>query len=502
MVIASLYVTCTNKGCSQQIKNNELSTHVREQCPHRPATCNWYLVGCDWLGTASQQRLHSKQCSYRDRPARKCIRQIEQRIKALQDQHLAFKQLADSQLHTCRMLSKRCRDLTVRDVIIEREAAFEPPLMVSKVFKAIGLQWEVYLAPPTPLLSTANATASEEHMQYDTSTVRINLKVVGNLSQKTTVEVFLLAGPALSEYSIPPTLRHIVFRKRVLQSEQFTLPFTPEQAAMIHRMDSVNLRIGFLDVSAGRVRSSFTTINRTNGDSDGSGSDDDDQTIHSEPESFRLPRRSRSRNHSPYANSTYRHNYRRYTNEEMEEAILDSMLQDAEYDEQQSSSDEEMEQHEDEFDDNSSVGEEQQDDSHSENEQDEIDEIDAGESSGIDNDDEVEILSVDDGADEEEGSDEDLSEEGEDDEVEMVSVEDETSDDQQEPSHSHRQSLPHYMMTHHRGRASPAAPVSAVECVQEEDTGAPSPIELSTRSEQQADSSDDDETYNSNNQPD
>ena len=52
-----------------------------------------------------------------------------------------------------------------------------------------------------------------------------------------------------------------MFRRRVTQSESFLLPFNAEQSRLIHASDSVSLRLGLLDCSAGAIAPSFTTLN-------------------------------------------------------------------------------------------------------------------------------------------------------------------------------------------------------------------------------------------------
>lgn len=62
---------------------------------------------------------------------------------------------------------------------------------------------------------------------------------------------------------MPPTLRRVVFRRRVTQSESFLLPFNAEQSRVIHSSDSVSLRLGLLDCSSGAIAPTFTTMNLT-----------------------------------------------------------------------------------------------------------------------------------------------------------------------------------------------------------------------------------------------
>lgn len=66
------------------------------------------------------------------------------------------------------MLSKRCRDLCVRDLVIERDMLTGS--MCTKPFSACGLTWEVYLDPPP-----ANQTSTE---------VKIHLKIGKHANQR------------------------------------------------------------------------------------------------------------------------------------------------------------------------------------------------------------------------------------------------------------------------------------------------------------------------------
>lgn len=68
------------------------------------------------------------------------------------------------------MLSKRCRDLCVRDLVIERDML--TGAMCTKPFTACGLNWEVYLdAPP----SDQTPTEVKIHLRIGQHTRQIHI---------------------------------------------------------------------------------------------------------------------------------------------------------------------------------------------------------------------------------------------------------------------------------------------------------------------------------------
>ena len=61
---------------------------------------------------------------------------------------------------------------------------------------------------------------------------------------------------------IEPTLRRVVFRRQTIQSESFPLHFSPDQSRLIHQSESLELRMGFIDISPGPIADTFSSASQ------------------------------------------------------------------------------------------------------------------------------------------------------------------------------------------------------------------------------------------------
>lgn len=267
--LAKLLMPCTNHGCKQLIQFSQLSSHCNELCDYRIVKCKYELLGCKWNDIPLLYKQHIKQCAIKSQPIKQLLHNVTElhaQYNELQQQQLRS---YESQVQLSKILRKRCRNMEIRDILVERDG-LDNNIRCSKIFKCIGLAWEVYI-------TTQSHNKPQNKNNHTIDTIKIHFKIISNIKHKTTIELFVLNGPGL-DVQFNPTLRRIIFRKKVKLCEPFLLPCTPEQANDIYNMDSVNLRVGFLDVSAGRVKSSFTTLNRTVHD-DSDSSDDSDDSV-------------------------------------------------------------------------------------------------------------------------------------------------------------------------------------------------------------------------------
>lgn len=197
------------------------------------------------------------------------------------------------------MLTKRCRDLAIRDLLIEQDP--HTGELATHPFRAVGVSWEVIMdrAPAghntkstrwdatrgdssaipsslTPLYLSVRLLCSGA----DPLEVKIYLRIVDRPQRKLILECFVLSGPDLP-FELSPTLRRVVFRKSVGVSESFPLPVTAEQAREIHNRQTLSLRVGFVDCTIGPMTQDFTSVRQgpyaALRDSDGESSDGSDR---------------------------------------------------------------------------------------------------------------------------------------------------------------------------------------------------------------------------------
>jgi len=242
LVKADLRVPCNQPGCNEQVRFSDLPMHMEQSCGFRQTICIYQPLGCNWRGIANLNAQHENECPIKSYSAKKVLQLVKARNEEHEEDKRAIERRGATYQHLCHMLSRKCRDMTIRDLIIEQQPSGSK---VTNVFTACNIRWEVYL-------DSLDEGASPE--------VKIHLRIVDSIRHKVTVEVFCLRGPSLG-YDFTPVLRRVSFKAGVTQSESFPLPFTPEEARDVHNLSAVGLRLGFVDVTPGVISASFTTHN-------------------------------------------------------------------------------------------------------------------------------------------------------------------------------------------------------------------------------------------------
>jgi len=238
VVLARLMVSCSNEGCQARVEFANVQKHEKESCGFRKVICKYQPLGCDWVGIFNKKRPHEKNCPIRVKSVKHILKRVRQRSV---DQANEFKKVEDSlsaQRQVCKLLTSRCKDIHIRDVVLEKDVICDE--FCSKTFTAVGLAWEAILCKPTD------------------PKFGLFLRVVSSVKRKTSIQVFILPGPNF-EMDLPPSIYKVVIKKKSTQSQLLELPITKEQGAPLYERD-MNLRIGFIDISRGRVRQGFTTV--------------------------------------------------------------------------------------------------------------------------------------------------------------------------------------------------------------------------------------------------
>jgi hypothetical protein len=255
VVLGALKVPCSHIGCKITLKFSDIKEHEAKECQHRPAICKWEPLGCDWKGVQHEQKGHHKACGLRMAKAKTILANVQARDAKKETEKQQLEEKFKIQTQICQMLSHRCRDMVVRDVVLEKDALTGE--MCSKAFTAMGLAMEIIT-------------------DWGEKTVNLQFRVVNNIKSKLSLEVVVLAGPGLL-FPLAGSLHKVILRKKQRKSTAITLPVTPEQRTMMEAMDTIPLRMVMSDVTGGRVARSFTSLNdTTRPSSDDSDSESDD----------------------------------------------------------------------------------------------------------------------------------------------------------------------------------------------------------------------------------
>jgi len=267
MILSMIMIDCPNKGCSTQHKFSEVAKHEKEQCDYRPAHCKWDALGCEWKGIFKDAKVHASSCPIRSKSAKKLLRLINERNARKEQENRALQDLCTRQAQVVQLLASRCRDAVVRDVHIEPDTISNQKC--SKTFTAFGLPWEAVLALPPE---------TKEGQAPEPPRVGIFLRIVAPVKRRVIVKLFVLKGPGLI-YDLPPSSYKIVFKRKKRKSDVFYLPFEAQTVPLVLGLDTLNLRMGFVDVSSGKVCRGFTSLNdgaaRSSGDESSSESEYD-----------------------------------------------------------------------------------------------------------------------------------------------------------------------------------------------------------------------------------
>lgn len=271
VTVARIPVQCNNSGCNQHIPFKQLNIHENELCDYRLIKCKYYDLGCDWYDNTLKYEQHIKNCNIRNMSSDELLTHVHSRQQEYENKLQQLHKSYETTLSLCNMLRKRCRWMEIKDIWIENDE-FYNNIKCSKIFKCLGYTWEACISNDT----------------NDQQQIKLYFKLHSNIKHKLMIEVFVLNGNNI-EYNINPVLRRFVFRRNIKICEPFILPWNNQQAEFIHNLDSIHLRIGFLDVSAGKVKNSFTTLRSSRIHSSDSSDNEDNSSGYDEHDVVDLP---------------------------------------------------------------------------------------------------------------------------------------------------------------------------------------------------------------------
>jgi len=327
-ILAGLLVECplAPSGCQERISFSQVSHHTDNLCLYRAVQCKYFPLGCNWNGLALDQKKHYKSCEVKDWSPKQILKHVmarqEQKEKEVKMEK--FKTKAYSNL--CSYLSKRCRDIVFRDVHIETDMLTNE--RVANTFTACGLAWQLFLDPikesqaqrneqtqnsnnensnsnttinnnnnnSNEITNNSNTTSSSSSLSSTASippalikSCHMHMKLISPIKRKTIVIILILPGPGL-EMDFPPTITKVTYTRKAIESEPFKVHVTPERITEFYDRDSINLRVGFVECSRGKMMRHFSTLQSSSsraqtqaddedGDSDESSSSDSDSEL-------------------------------------------------------------------------------------------------------------------------------------------------------------------------------------------------------------------------------
>jgi len=278
-VLSSLIVPCPNEGCDLKLKFANVKVHSTNECGYHKTECKFNSLGCDWSGLEKDRRVHQKQCVIRVCTPSTLLKKVKERNKQKAEEKKNMEEIAASQKEVCNFLTKRCRDLVFRDVVLEKDVITNE--MCSKTFTALGAIWECVLNPKEDKDGTSTPS----------QTVSVFLRVVCPNKRAINLAVIVLPGPDLASTPLRPSVHRAKLKKskNKQSTPPFVLPFEKDHVDRIYEMDKINLRIGLVDFSSGRASSSFFSGHGNTGasesETDLSDEDEDGLDIITEPTS-------------------------------------------------------------------------------------------------------------------------------------------------------------------------------------------------------------------------
>ena len=193
--ISLLPVECPNRPCSDKLVHGSLARHVAHECKHRPVECKYAVLGCKWTGIAEGLVSHVDCCKRAEQPGWKLLKKVQEHTQAADTLQEAALAEARRGLSVCDMLSSRCKNIAVCNVMLHKcssseHVAGKPAHLVSAAFHAMGFLWKVY---------TVSEPSAEKYQCL--------LKLCDSRFP-LPVDMFLLPTPGLEPTIKPTTHRH------------------------------------------------------------------------------------------------------------------------------------------------------------------------------------------------------------------------------------------------------------------------------------------------------
>ena len=306
-VLATVMVACSNSGCTEKLPFSKLKAHENEHCGQRIVSCQFQPIGCDWKGVKVSLDEHQASCPVRGLGAEDILKRVEDREKRLKVTEKHQRSKVAVQTKIAELLSSRCRDICIRDVVVERDEIVND--ISSRPFRALGTIFELVLrrrkynaspspspeAAEVPVTSTTAAAASSSSSgaaagsssstpadssskkESQKSKIGLSLRLQSLKPHRMRLIAFLMKGPD-SDIAFSPIIQMVKFTKKCRDSEMFELPLDEEQVKEMFDMGSLNVRVGLVDRRRGIARnfaSSSTSMDADSSDDSSSGDDMD-----------------------------------------------------------------------------------------------------------------------------------------------------------------------------------------------------------------------------------
>ena len=322
-VLSALPVPCSNaeSGCSEQVRFGQLAHHLASECRYRRTECKYHALGCDWAGVARCRRRHQRDCNVKDLPVNELLAGVQRRNEQQAARQRLQDRVNERYVRAAAYLSKRCKDIQVRDVVIEHDTITRE--RCAATFVACGKAWQVFLDPmetanahtatdglrsdlsaaDAPLPTSANTadacggTSSGQSSSFSSSSsvcvsspgvyCRMHVTCVSPIRRRCVMLFVFLRGPSLTDIDFHPHITKIIFKRRRSESDSFRVYLPSDDSVRnLYARDAINLRVAMVDASRGRVRRRFGGRmgggGAAGGGDDSSDSDSDHSSEHDE----------------------------------------------------------------------------------------------------------------------------------------------------------------------------------------------------------------------------
>lgn len=275
-VLAMLLVPCSLPGCEIKLQHSKLQEHEQKECQFRAAICKFELLGCCWTGRQNQLKEHQKKCSLRSMTPKQLLKLARKREDQAKQASEAKELLHKAEANMCKVMSSRCRNITVRDLVLHQvtdRSTAHPllPVMESGTFGAAGSVMEVSLM---------------ESGVGELRRLGLVVRVVSSQRGRPYLKMIVQTGPNLSINLRPAVFRLCLSRSSTVSKPCF-LSLTTEDVQTLVGLPQASFRVTFLDCSSGPPQATFTTLNLpeedesvdefdSDADSDSEGFDDEE----------------------------------------------------------------------------------------------------------------------------------------------------------------------------------------------------------------------------------
>lgn len=226
--ISELPIECDH--CHHIYLRSEIKVHQNQNCPDRPTTCEYSLLGCNWNGPHHDLPSHLFVCAYPTKTGLELIDTVRAQKRQCDDEKKCLETVVD-------LLS--LNQIGVSDLILK---PFRTDDFVAKLyfetsrFTALQYQWQVR--------ARINDNTPHPHTTV-TRSLSYQLVLKSKISQTIDLRFFILKGPHgdPSSAQIQPIIYHFEFNQNNTETEYLKLPISSQECNRMLSSSSISFRL-------------------------------------------------------------------------------------------------------------------------------------------------------------------------------------------------------------------------------------------------------------------